>query len=165
MSIQVSEYVNVKDQALKLGCNSPTGLALLPRNFETAKSKDELVHESAVPDIRIIWRQAGISETKIEKESDKFPYAQENAFEWVGPIIFVSTMLLSQNPHAISIALNIISNFLTDWFKGIPGIKKVKLDVVIEKDENKKSIRIHYDGDPDGLAELDKVIREVRKNA
>ena len=32
-------YVNVEKQSEKLGCNIPTSLALLPRNFEKANSK------------------------------------------------------------------------------------------------------------------------------
>jgi hypothetical protein len=38
----------------------PTSLALLPINFDTANSKDELVHEDTVLTIRKLWRQAGI---------------------------------------------------------------------------------------------------------
>src|SRR5437764_612388 len=113
MPIEIFDYINVNERAARLGCNLPTELALLPRNFETAESKEELIHESSVPDIRILWRQAGLTETRIEQEGDRFLHAQENAFEWLGPTIFVGTMLASQNPHAVSVALNILSNYLT----------------------------------------------------
>ena len=165
MAIEVSEYVDVKKRALELGCNAPTELALLPRNFEVAKSKDELVHESSVPTIRVLWRQAGISETRIEKEGDRYLYVQEKAFrEWIGPIIFVGVSLLSQNPHAISVALGVISNYLTDWFKGIPYNKRiVKQDLVVETIETKGMTykRIHYEGGIEGLRQLPEIIREV----
>lgn len=161
MTIKVSDYIDVKKRAVELGCNVPTGLALLPRNFETAGSKAELIHESSVPTVRILWRKAEIPETKIEKEEDKFPNAQENAFEWIGPIIFVSTSILSQNPYAITLGLNVIANYLTDWFKGIPGDKKVRLDIVIEQDEGRVYKRISYKGEPEGLQELPKIISEV----
>ena len=163
MTIQISEYVNVKKRAEELNCNIPTGIALLPRNFETAESKDELIHESSVPTIRVLWRKEKISETKIEKEEDKFPNAQENAFEWIGPIIFVSASILSQNPYVLTVGLGVVSNYLTEWFKGIPGDKKVRLDIVIEQAEGKVYKRISYKGEPEGLHELPKIISEVQK--
>jgi hypothetical protein len=165
MAIEVSEYVDVKKRALELGCNIPTELALLPRNFEVVKSRDELIHEGSVPTIRVLWRQAGISETKIEKEGDRYSCVQEKAFrEWIGPIIFVGISLLSQNPHAISVALGVISNYLTDWFKGIPDNRKiVRQDLVVETIEAKGMIykRIRYEGDIEGLQQLPEIIREV----
>jgi hypothetical protein len=73
----------------------------------------------------------------------------------------VSASLLSQNPHVISVALGVVSNYLTDWFKGIPGSKKVRLDVVVEQTEGQTYKRIHYEGDPEGLNELARIVREV----
>jgi hypothetical protein len=163
MTVQIIAYVNVEERAKELDCNVPTELALLPRNFDTAESKAGLLHESSVATIRTLWHQAGIAETKIEKLGDKFPYIQENAFEWVGPIIFASASLLSQNPHLISVALGVIANYLTDWFKGIPGDKKVRLDIVVERTKGKICQRIHYEGGPEGLNELAKVLREAAK--
>ncbi|MCI0485918.1 MAG: hypothetical protein L0229_04880 [Blastocatellia bacterium] len=163
MPIQITDYVNVAERAKELGCNVPTGIALLPRNFDTVASKDDLIHESSVADIRILWRQAELNETRIEKEGDKLPQAQEKSFEWVGPIIFVSALYFSQNPQGVSIALNIISNYLTGFFKGIPGNKKVRLDVVVEQTKSQKCLKVHYEGDVEGLAEVSKVIREARE--
>lgn len=162
MSIEVSEYVNVKERALKLECNVPAELAILPRNFESAEAKHELIHEDSAPTVRILLREAGLVETKIEKEGDKFPYAQEKAFQWIGPIIFVSPLLLSQNPYALSVAIGVISNYLTDWFKGVPGRKKVKLSIVVEQSTEHISKRIDYEGEIEGLKELLLIVQEVQ---
>ena len=162
MPITTSEYVDVKAQALKLGCDAPTSLALLPINFDTANSKDELVHEDTVLTIRKLWRQAGITETKLEKEGEKFPYEQRKSFEWVAPIIFVSASLASQNPDLVSVALNVISTYLTDYFKGIVSDKTVKFDIVIEQNKQSKSKRIHYEGSLEGLDELTQVLKEIK---
>jgi len=161
MTIQMYEYIDVKKRAAELQLNIPTELALLPRNFDVAESKEELLHEGSVPTIRILWQQSGVTETKLEKPGERFPYAQEKALEWLGPIIFISAFLLSENPHAISIALNMISSYLKDWFKGVPGSKKVKLDIVVEQTKVKKYKRIHYEGDAHGLNELARIVREV----
>jgi hypothetical protein len=157
--IQISENYDVRSRATELECHIPTSLALLPRNFETAKSKNELLHESTTPTIRTLWKQNGIAETKIE-DGEKIPYIQENAFDWIAPTIFISTALLSQNPHIISVALGVISNYLTDWFRGIPESNKVKIDIVVETKSGAYK-RVRYEGDPDGLKNLPDVIREV----
>ena len=162
MSIITSEYIDVRAQALKLGCNVPTALALLPINFDTAKSKDDLVHEDSVLTIRKLFRQAGIAETKIEKDGEKIPYEQRKSFEWVAPTLFVSASLLSQNANFISIALNVISNYLTDYFKGIISDKTVKIDIVVEQTEKNKSKRIQYEGSLEGLDELTQILKEIR---
>lgn len=48
MKVQVSNYIDVEAKALKLGCTTPAGLTILPRNFATATSSSEFVHESTV---------------------------------------------------------------------------------------------------------------------
>ena len=162
MNVQISDYIDVRRHALELGCNEPGDLSILPRNFDTAKSKDELVHESSTPTVRVMWRQAGIQETKTEKHGEKFPQISEKQFiGWIGPMVFISASLLSQDPGAIAIAFGVISNYLTDCFKGVARDKRVRLDIVLEMKGNRFK-RVHYEGDVDGLNELPKILREVR---
>ncbi len=163
MVTKVLDYINVKERCIKLGYNIPTELAILPINFDTASSKDELVHEDTASTIRKLWRKAGIVETKIEKEGDKIPYEQRKSLELAIPTVFVGFSLLSQNPGLIAIALNIISNYVTDFFKGIVGEKRVKFDIIVEQNENHKSKIIHYEGDPEGLNKLLQVIEELKE--
>jgi hypothetical protein len=160
MTVKQFDFVDVKKRAKDLGCNTPTGIALLPRNFESAASKDELLHESSAPTVRVLFRTNGIYETPLEREGEKFPQISEKALDaWVGPIIFVSLSLYSQNPHIISLALGVISNYLTDWFKGIPGPKNAKLDIVIETKKMYK--RIQYEGPVSGLEKVSEVIHKA----
>lgn len=159
--IKVSDFIDVKKKAQEIGCNIPSHIALLPRNFDTALSKEELIHESTTPTVRVLWRQNGITETPLEQPEEIIPSIVEKAFEWVGPTIFISAMLLSQNPHLVTVALNVISNYLTEWFRGIPrDSRKAKLSIIIEtKSELYK--KIEYEGPPDGLKDLPEVIREL----
>jgi len=53
--IEISEYIDAKKKAQKLGCNIPNSIALLPRNFEIATSKEELIHESTAPTVRVFF--------------------------------------------------------------------------------------------------------------
>lgn len=159
--VEIKEYINVKNRAQDLDCDVPESIAILPRNFENANSKDELSHESTTSTIRILWRQNHIIETPIEKQGEKIPFIIEESFGWVGPVIFVASAFLTQNPHLINIALGVISNYLTDWFKGIRDQdRNTSLDIVIETKSGSYK-RVHYEGPPEGLEKLPEVIRSV----
>lgn len=161
MSVEISDYVNVEERALELGCNNPTGVSILPRNFDKAKNKEELLYESSVPTVRVLLRQAGIKVEGIEKEGDKIPYKVEQALEWVGPILFFSVAELSKNPELVAISIGVISDYLADWFKGLMGKKNVKLDIVKEIKEGVEYKKIHYEGSVDGLNKIPEIIQEV----
>ena len=154
MEITASSYVDVRERAEQLGCAIPTMIAILPRNFATAAKKDELVHESNAMTVRTLLRNAGIEETRVEVDGERFPCIQENDFTWAGPIIFCTSAALSDNPALLSVSLNIISNYLTEFFRGVTGQRRVILDVVVEQTRAKKCVRLHYEGLPDQVEEL-----------
>ncbi len=161
--ITVEDYVNVKKKAQKLGLNIPSQIAILPLNFETATTKEELIHASITPTVRKLWRQNNIQETPIEKPGEKIPCIAQEGFEWIGPIIFVAFSLWSQNSHLVNMALNLISNYLTDWFRGIPSHERqVELNIVSENrfGECKK---VEYKGTLDGFNKLLEKLPEILK--
>lgn len=164
MTIVVSDYIDVKQRASDLGCNLPTEVSLLPKNFETAATRNELVHEDTAPTVRALLRKAGVSETKLEKEGEKYPYSLQESFDWVAPILFISASWLSQNSDLISVSLGVISNYLTDFFKGISGPTNVKLSVVVETTPNRRYKKLVYEGPPDQVKELESAIRGVLKS-
>ncbi len=43
-----------------------------------------------------------------------------HALEWIGLVVLFSAAAISQNPEIVSITLGVISNYLTDWFRGVP---------------------------------------------
>jgi hypothetical protein len=154
MSFTISDYCDVPAKAQALGLNVPDGLALLPRNFVDATSINELLHESAVQTVRILFRQNEIPETRLERKGQKIPCIKENEFALILPALFVGGLLLTQNLHLLSIALNVIANYATDFFKGIPRRKKVVLDVIVEDKTGRRSKKIHYEGEAEGLKEI-----------
>lgn len=139
----------------------PDGLALLPINFESASSIAEFRQVSAAATVKTLFRNATIPYSELFEKSKKPPYVQNNAFEWIAPTIFVSAGLISANANYVSVALNVISNYATDFFKGMAGGKSVKLEVVVETTKTKTCMRISYEGDIEGLKDLPKIIREV----
>ena len=152
MDIQVADYVNVEKRASELGLNAPSGIAILPRNFDTAEVADELIHESTAPTIRVLWRQAGVEETRLEKEGMKFPQGVKKSWEWVGPIIFISQAMLTN--AAIPLTINMISSYLYDLWKGHINDAEITAEFVIEcvthtKQEDRREYkRITFKGSP-----------------
>ncbi len=162
--ITTTDYVNVADQARSLGCNAPTGLAILPRNFDSASDQSQLVHEESAATVRKLWRKAGIDETALERPGTEYPPIRERDFlGWAGPIIFVSYSVLSGNEYQLSVALGVVSNYLTEFFKGIGDSNNADLDIVTETKHGDYR-RVKYRGSVSGLTELPAIIREVADN-
>lgn len=136
MNIQVNDYIDVEERASALGCNIPTGLAILPRNFDTANSLHELIHENTAPTIRSLLRQGGVQETRLEKEDDKFPLSARRSWEWVGPIIYISQWMLTN--VALPVTISLISSYLYDITKGHHHDAEVTIEYVVETIETTK---------------------------
>ncbi len=146
MNIEVFDYFDVKKRASELDCNQPTSLALLPQNLATARSREELVYRQSTSIIRELWRRVGIVETDIQKEGDTFQEIQVKGGEWIGPVIFVGAAVISQNANLISRALGVVSNYLTDLFKGNLDQKRMVLDIVVEQTKGRTYKRLHFEG-------------------
>jgi hypothetical protein len=78
--------------------------------------------------------------------------------DWVAPTLFVSGLMLSQNPMAISLALNVMASYASDLFKGIRSDPNVKLTVVHAQERAKMSREVHYEGPASGLAALVEIL-------
>jgi hypothetical protein len=137
MKTQVIDYIDVEEKALALSCNIPDGLAILPSNFDTASSIEQLLHESTAPTIRSLWRQNGISEAKIEKEDIKLPQRSKKSSEWISPLIFVSQWMLTN--AALPMTINMISSHLYEIIKGRhQRDAEITLEFVVESIEKTK---------------------------
>jgi hypothetical protein len=170
MEVQVSDYIDVEKKALELGYAAPSGLTILPRNFATATSSDELIHEGTTPTVRTLLRQAGIQETRLEKEGEKFPCTKHEFWEWVGPIIFVSQWMLTN--AALPVTINMISSYIYDISKGHRHDAEVTVEFVVETTEKTKHgekrtcKRVTIKGSPQEIKEFnaDKLKQLVEKS-
>lgn len=159
MTTTISEYIDVRQRISDLGCLSPTGLALLPSNFETAPTVSEFRQGSESATVRTLLRTSEVPLDEIVSKDRRPPYVQNNAFEWVAPMLFVSVGVLSQNASYLSVALSVIANYATDFFKGMTGDNEVQMDIVVERSKSKVCKKISYKGPPEGLKDLSEVIR------
>lgn len=161
MATEVTDYVNVSARIAGLGCRYPNGLALLPVNFESASSQETFRQASETATVKKLFRNAGVPLDEIVDRNQRPPYIDNHSLDCVLPTLFVSAALFSGNQYCISVALEILASYATDFFKGMGGARVVKLEIVVEKERNKTCRKISYYGDVEGLKALPDVIREV----
>ena len=142
MSYKIKEYPKISERVQQLGLISPTHLAILPENFDTTDSYQDLRQAGTASTVMKLWRAENIKFDRLDKTGKKFPNIHNRDSAWIGPTIYIGAALLSENPSLISIALDLISNYLTDFFKGITENKTIKLNIVVETQKSKKVKRI-----------------------
>lgn len=156
----VSDYLDVSQKMASLGCRYPERMALLPINFESATSISELLQASEAATIKKLLLAEALPVDEIVDRSQRPPYVKNKWNEWVAPILYVSASFYSENPVLVSVALNVLGNYATDFFKGFHGAREVRLNIVVGK-KNKGYKKIAYQGPVEGLKDLPEVIREV----
>jgi len=159
----VAPYVDVTKRTQELGLTGSTELVFLPRNFDSSPTPADLVAEATTVDVRRLLGKAGVVVSELKPESGEIRTIHEKSAEWVGPIIFVSGAFLTGNTHVLSVALGVIGNYLTDFFKGSTSADNVaKLSVVLEKGDG-TTLKIDYKGPPNQVQDLARVVEEVNR--
>jgi hypothetical protein len=161
MSITVEDYVQVDERAAELGYSVPTRLAVVPINFETACTRADLCSASHTDTVIKFFKAEGISLDSFLLENEHLSYRVNKHFQWLGPTLFIPLALLNENPQIVSLAIGVLSNAITDFFKGIPRQQRnVKLNIVVQTNGSGTYKKILYDGDIEGLNSLPKIIRD-----
>jgi hypothetical protein len=164
MSIAVEDYVRVDERANELGCSLPTRLAVLPINFETAATCADLRNASHTETVIKLLKGERIPIGTFLPQHEHLPYVVNKHFQWLGPTLFIPLALLNENPQIVSLAIGVLSNCITDFFKGVPRQQRnVKLTIVIEAEPKRIYEKITYEGDVDGLNSLPKIIKDSSK--
>lgn len=172
--IEVSDYIDVSSKLEELGCSQPEGIGILPDQFDTCTSADKpsLLHRTRAVVRR--FEDKNIPVSIIEKEGQPVLSTHIASSEWfsgVGPTFLISAALLAENPHIISLVLNVLANYLTEIFKGAreenPGLEtsnmggNASLEIVVEKDGPRIYKRIKCPATPEMLKELHKVVNKI----
>lgn len=153
------EDIEINQELSEQEITLTNGLMFFPENYVTAKSIDDFIFTDELPDIRKTFKKNGIEIPTLGGQPERLR-GRKNA-DWFGPAIFFSLSLVTENPTIVSISLNVLSNYITDFFKGISGEKRVNLEIYVEKKGKKKYKRINYKGSPEGLKDLEKIIKSL----
>lgn len=156
MTIQITDYLDVRERARALGLIEPEGLVFLPRNFAEAQKIEELVYEGSLPDVRLLLREAGLETTKLELSGTSPKLVKENAFEWILPTLFIpgAAALYLSKPDLAKSIINKIWDHSKIVSAAVTGRTKIKWSIIIEDEPAKKTKKISYEGPAE---ELEKV--------
>jgi hypothetical protein len=155
-----AEYLNVALRFADFGCRYPcTGIAFLPVNFESASSRADFLHASEAPTLKKLLKENGVPVEEIVTNEARPRYRKDKAFDWIAPTILISSALYTQNPSLVSVALGVLSNYATDFLKGMGGNNQVKLEVIVERTKSGSFKRISYSGPADGIKNLAEAVR------
>ena len=161
MSVTIATYIDVRQRALELGLDPITDFAILPRGFGTGSPDGAVADEADATTIRKLLNEAGLSVQQLRRSGRALPSVVQRSADWIAPTLFVGSMLLSQNPHAIELALGVMDSYISDFLKGRLGRGVVTLTIVVEKNRSREYCRVDYEGPPSGIKDLAEVVRRV----
>lgn len=158
--------MNYKTENIEIDfkCNLSNKFVFLPENIESANSNDEYIFTDTLTDLNKIFRSKNI-EFEIFGGNSGLQRSRKSADLYL-PAILISYAVLSENANLISVALNLISNYVTDFFKGSKNSKKVNLEIYVETEETKKTKKIikkiTYQANSEGLKELPEILKSIK---
>ena len=161
MDIRITNYTTVRSRAEGFGFLAPQDLTVLPENFDTASSPSDFLFRPEAATLRTLFRNHSLDVGGLLPNGARPSYITNKSFEWTAPTLFVAASLWSDNASAVNIALGLIANYLTDFFKGIGGSHNVKLSFVVEKTVSKTCKKLSYEGDINGLLGLAEAIKKL----
>jgi hypothetical protein len=162
MTVTVEDYISVDQRVKELGCCLPTKLAVIPIRFESAAFYSDLFDASHTSTVLKFFKKYDVPVASFFQSTEPLPYVVNKHFQWLGPTLFIPLALLSENPQIVSLAIGVLGNCITDFFKGIPiRQRNVKLDMVVETTKAGTYKKLTYEGDVEGLRQLPQVIQEL----
>jgi hypothetical protein len=160
MDSKISDFINLDYKLNQLNIKLTGDFCILPENIEIANSPDEFIFTETATPIKKYLRQNGVNIQVIDNENSS--YRQRKSVDFYAPLLFIGYTVFSENSAIVSVGLNVLSNYVTDFFKGTFGDKKVKMEIVVETSPKKTYKSIIYEGSVDGMKELSNVIKSLR---
>jgi hypothetical protein len=158
--VSETDVDDITTRFTELGLKPSSGICILPSNFLDATSQDELFCRADANDLKILFRQAKVTLDKIEPDGVKIPFRDDRDSSLYLPALLLGSAFLANNPHLLNIALAVVANYVTDYFRGKAGKNRVTCSVIVEKTDNKTTKQINYDGPPE---EFGKLIDSINK--
>lgn len=162
MNYTVEKYQQFRDLVTKHNLNLDNEFCFLPENLKDANKTSDFIYSEESTEIKKIFKEDGILIGYLNNEKPLL--RSRKSADWFGPAIFVGFYTLINNPQVISVGLNILSNYLYDFFKGTIGDKKVKFEIIIENRKDEEYQKINYEGSIEGILELENVIKALKND-
>lgn len=157
------ESIDIRQRIESLGLIQPSGWAFLPTNLESCDAQHSLEHADSVLALRKLMAAEGVAESPVEPEGLRIPRRALRYIDWIGPTIFFSAAMISENPTVVSVCLNVFSNYVFELFRGRSTEVRAHVKIVLETKRGSPAKVLEYDGPVAGLKDLPKVISSLHE--
>lgn len=138
---------------------SASGILLVPEGWPTSTEKP--IYAGSTQSLLKLAKAHGLPiQVWGDFSADSLTRDNRSA-DWVAPTMFVTPLLLSQDPNGVALALNVISNYVTDLFKGLQKDPAVELTLLHADGKTKRATRVKYKGPVSGLSQVNNTILKL----
>jgi len=143
-----------------IATRASSAIIILPTNWP--EPEGELVYAGSTESVKKLLRREAIPVETLTPVDASTHLRDERALDWVSPTLVVSGLLTTQNAMAVDVALNIISSYVTDLFKGVKKDPNVKLTIIQTRSESETAQKLLYQGPVSGLPEISRMLAKLR---
>jgi hypothetical protein len=131
------------------------GVVILPNNYS---SNDDPEYSSTV----VSFYKYSKEKLQMEYLSEPTILIEQRSGDWFGPVLLICTSAILNNPALIAITCGVISNYVTDFFKG-KSEPNIRCKVIVKETKTSKTTEISYEGGIEGLKSLEGAIQDSVK--
>lgn len=102
-------------------------IVLLP----TSVRDDTYVFGAQTTTVLKLFRAHGVPVQQLDTTKPSV-YYDARGLNWLCPTIFISLAAYAQNPHLVTVSLNLVSSYLYDFFTGKEGLAHIQMRVLLE---------------------------------
>jgi len=85
---------------------------------------------------------------------------EQRSGEWFAPVLLFTSTAISNNPEIVSITCGVISNYITDFFKG-QRTPNIRLKILHKETKTTKLTEISYEGNSDFIDSIKETISKL----
>ena len=144
--LTIDEYPGLNETFKRFEVHEIPDIAFLPSNLEEARSTSEFTYPfDTIALIKLLLERDIEAKELMESDSAR-SYFDNRSIELILPVLSISAAALSENPDILSTTLAVIKDFVNYGLTRVELGRKVKLDVVVEEDGDRKYRKISYEG-------------------
>lgn len=140
-------------------------IVLLPQNYLECNDVEQFFYNEEIKTLSKMFSSGNLENYKMKIKGNAIDnYKAQKSGHIIIPSLFVSGLIMSENPELVSVAMSVIANYATTLLKGIPKRKQnVKFKIINKNHKTKKTSKIEYEGNVEGINELTKILKEINK--
>ena len=144
---------------MKSRMTQATHYLLLPISIEhPLEGQEYVVYPASTTSVLKLLKSNSIPARLAICEGKRIAYQENRSSDWFGPTVLITSALLSQHPYLVSAAINIISNYVYDIFKGKAPDPSTRCTFAYIGKGQKKMV--YYDGPVSELSKIAKIVEE-----